>query len=105
MIVTKTLPCSSSVIISSTLSVRGRSSDGGKRLANNRNIGTVFFDLYCYLMLSKHGSLSDSLLFKGPCKFLLTNIKLIYYIPILQTIYSYLQNKISELFTGWLTDF
>ena len=54
-------------------------------------------------MLFKHGSLSDSLLFKGPCKFLLTNIKLIYYIPIFQTIYSYLQNKISELFTGWLT--
>ena len=56
-------------------------------------------------MLFKHGGLSDSLLFKGPCKFLLTNIKLIYYIPVFQTIYNYLQNKISEVFTGWLTDF
>ena len=56
-------------------------------------------------MLLKHGGLPDSLLFEGPYKFQLTNIKLIYNISAFQTIYSYLQNKISELFTGWLTDF
>ena len=56
-------------------------------------------------MLFKQGSLSDSLLFKWPCKISTYKGKLIYYIPVFQTIYSYLQNKISELFTGWLTDF
>ena len=62
-------------------------------LAASPNADAYYY--YNYLMLFKHGSLSDGLLFKWPCKFLLTDIKLIYYIPIFQ-IYPPIKNKVRE---------
>ena len=53
-----------------------------------------------YLMLLKHGGFS-----KSRVKYLYTNVILICYIPVFPTRYNYLQNKISELFTGCITDF